>query len=67
MKVYGAVWFSQMGTTDSIGIVTFNNGHEDKAYIGIVNGTDEKEDIKQVLLNGSPFPFAQAIALTGGK
>lgn len=45
-----------------------NNGFKDKAYIGIVDNPDDKEaDIKEILKFGTPFPFEQAIIMTGGK
>ena len=69
MKVYGSVWFSQMNTIGVIGIISCNNGYEDKAYIGIINcpSMDKDDDVNIILERGTPFPFEQAIALTGGK
>jgi len=65
-KIYGSVWFSLM-SGELIGIVTMNNGFKDKAYIGLGRSKDKVIDIKHILKRGSPFPFEQAIALTGGK
>lgn len=61
MKIYGAIWFGK------IGIITINNGYGDKAYIGTGLGIDEKTDINFILTHGKPFPFKQAIEMTGGK
>ena len=63
VKIYGVIWF--IDTRGLIGIVTMNNGYEDKAYIGIALDKDEKSDIDYILKHGSKFPFKQAIELTG--
>lgn len=60
-KIYGSIWFGK------IGIVTMNDGYNDKAYIEVGQGIDEESDIKYILEHGKPFPFKQAIELTGGK
>jgi len=59
--IYGTVWFG------AIGIVTMNDGFNDKAYIGTGEGIDEDLDTKHILRRGVPFPFKQAIEITGGK
>ena len=65
-KIYGDVWFSLM-SGETIGIVTMNNGFEDKAYIGLGKTGNQIVDIRGLLELGTPFPFDQAIAMTGGK
>ena len=65
-KIYGDVWFSLM-SGETIGIVTMNNGFKDKAYIGLAVFNDKEKDIALILERGTPFPFDQAIAMTGGK
>ncbi|NOR85906.1 hypothetical protein GQ473_07380 [archaeon] len=65
-KTYGSVWFSLM-SGETIGIVTINNGYEDKAYIGIAKCTHRNANILDIIRNGTPFPFDQAIEITGGK
>lgn len=65
IKIYGVVWFSQLTSSKIIGIITMNTGYKDKAYIGVCDGEDEELDKKNLLTNGSPFPFEQAIQLTG--
>ena len=65
-KIYGNVWFSLM-SGKTIGIVTMNDGYKDKAYIGLVVTGIKSEDIEHILKNGTPFPFKQAIEMTGGK
>lgn len=65
-KIYGDVWFSLM-SGENIGIVTMNNGFEDKAYIGIARTGNQIVDIREILERGTPFPFKQAIEMTGGK
>lgn len=63
-KIYGDVWFSLM-SGETIGIITMNNGVEDKAYIGLARTGDREADIKIILKKGTPFPFKQAIEMTG--
>ena len=62
-KVYGATWFTTHKGT--IGIVAFNNGYEDKAYIGVVAGEDPERDVAELLERGVPFPFEHAVKMTG--
>ena len=66
MKVYNAIWFTQL-RGPIIGLVTCNNGYEDKAYIGTAEGENEEQDINHILATGAPMDFAIAIQLTGGK
>jgi hypothetical protein len=53
-NVLGSVWFGK------IGIVLMNNGSEDKAYIGIGRGIDERTDETIIMNSGKPFPVKQA-------
>ena len=62
VKIKGSIWFSLISGT-MIGIVVMNNGYEDKAYIGIGTGLDEKQDEQQLARDGTPFPLKQALEL----
>jgi len=64
--IYGDVWFNLL-SGECIGIVTINNGYQDKAYIGLAKSGDKELDIKIILEQGTPFPFEEAIFMTGGK
>jgi len=59
VEIKGSVWFSLM-SCNIIGIVTTNNGYEEKAYIGIGQGLDTQEDEKHIASYGTPFPLKQA-------
>lgn len=64
--VLGSAW---VGRTANIGIVVFNNGVEDKAYIAVVGGDHERQsDDEQYVLNfGTPFPLEPGKVLCGLK
>ena len=53
-KIKGSVWFGK------IGIVLINNGYEDKSYIGIGHGINQKEDEEFIVERGMPFPLKSA-------
>ncbi len=57
MKILKANWFTPMGNT-LIGIVYGEDEvtKEKKAYIGIGNGYDEKEDSEHIAETGAKFP-----------
>lgn len=47
--------YGKISQNTCIGVVKINNGHEEKAYIGLGNGLNEEEDIKLILECGVPF------------
>ena len=57
-KVLGDIWFNY-GTV-CIGIVLMHNGHEEKAYIGVVPGHDREADIAAILDYSARFPTGAA-------
>jgi len=63
MKILGSVWFTPQGK--SIGIVVITDGFENKAYIGIGDGLNQKDDEVEIAYHGSPFPIHLAKQLTG--
>ena len=58
VKILGSVWFSSL--KGHFGIVVTDNGHEEKAYIGMCNGEDEKADEILIASYGAKFPLKQA-------
>jgi hypothetical protein len=56
-KIVGVRWFTGR---DSIGLVVIDNGFEEKAYIGHVNGEDIDADIQFIIDYGTYFPIKQA-------
>ena len=56
-KVIGYRWFSG---NDCIGLVVIDNGFEEKAYIGVGGGLDEKADIQKIMDYGTHFPLETA-------
>ncbi len=65
-NVLGQVWFT-LRQDQIIGIVLMNNGHEDKAYIGMGKGEDEQSDVDFILAWGKPFPVEAARLMCGGR
>lgn len=57
-KVLGVMWFTTLNAT--MGLVLMNNGHEEKAYLGVVPGGDMDADTEWVLDNGTRFPTGAA-------
>lgn len=59
-KILGHIWFNSL--KGSFGIVVVDNGHEEKAYIGIgiANGLSEEQDIETIVKYGAKFPLKQA-------
>jgi hypothetical protein len=62
-KILGSIWFTPHGK--SIGIVVITDGFENKAYIGIGSGFDQKKDEQYIAAHGVPFPIHPAKQLTG--
>ena len=60
--ITGVAWFSSgMRDHGTIGIVTINNGFEDKAYIKYIQlATNVENDAIQVARYGGKFPLPQA-------
>lgn len=50
MKITNMIWFTQMGSPSTIGVVMGEDDHsgEKKAYIGTGEGLDEKEDAQHI-------------------
>ena len=53
-KIKGSVWFNK------IGIVLIDNGYEEKAYIGVGYGINQKDDEDHIIKSGTPFPLESA-------
>jgi len=49
------------------GIVLTDNGFEEKAYLGTVQGHDKKADEKRIAELGAKFPLKQAKEMIGGE
>lgn len=48
-KILGSVWYG------TIGMVLIDDGYEQKAYIGIGYGDNQKEDEQHIASYGMPF------------
>jgi len=57
MKVIDAIWFTNIRGTVGIVIGEDEITGEKKAYIGVVEGNDVKEDIELIKSWGNPFPL----------
>ena len=66
VTIKGSIWFSSI-QKGIIGIVLTDNGFEEKAYIGFVDGKDQKSDEITISQVGGKFPLKQAKELIGGK
>ena len=63
VKILGSVWFTPMQSQileGNIGIVLVDTGYEEKAYIGLGKGADQKDDEILISKFGGPFPLKQA-------
>ncbi len=60
MKIKGSVWFTSMQPKGTIGIVLIDNGYEEKAYIGLGEGLDQKCDEETIAKVGGKFPVELA-------
>ena len=65
MKILGSIWFTSIQNIPTIGIVLMNNDYEDKAYIGIGHGMDQKADEISITKYGGKFPVDIAKKLMG--
>jgi hypothetical protein len=65
MRVIGNTWFTAWENT--IGVVLINDGFEDKAYIDVVEGILEEDDVKKIINYGARFPVDAARLLLGVK
>lgn len=66
MKILGAIWFTEMGSLQPIGIVVGKSEHtgEMKAYIGTGrHGIDEGSDAQEIAYSGAKFTGNVAMAL----
>jgi len=62
-KIIRSTWFSMLSTTQCIGIVIVEGNNDKRAYIGLGNGVDQKEDEQSIIEYGSPFPYNDALKL----
>jgi hypothetical protein len=74
MKVIGSTWFSEMGSTTSIGIVLVEFNQEEQqefganklsAYIGTSAGLSKEKDEKSIVCTGARFPVHAAKMMIG--
>lgn len=59
VEIKGSFWITLRNGTN-LGIVVTYNGFEEKAYIGIAAGVDQKKDEENIARIGSKFPLKQA-------
>lgn len=61
IKILGSSW-STLKDGSVIGIVRIWNGHEEKAYIGLIKSpsTDEQRDVMVIAEHGVPFSLEAA-------
>lgn len=62
MKIFNAIWFTEMGSLRPIGIVIGEDEMtgERRAYIGVGNGEDEERDSKSIAGTGAKFGIEMA-------
>ena len=61
MKILNVIWFTEMGSTKTIGIVLGETDHgEKKAYIGTGAGLDEYTDAKHIAQTGGKLHLSTA-------
>lgn len=59
IKILGSVWFSSIANHFGIVLIK-NDAGEEKAYIGVAAGFDQKADEIQIARTGAKFPLKQA-------
>lgn len=59
MKVIEVTWFNSINGS-LIGLVLIDAGSEEKAYIGVAKGVDEREDVENICRFGAKFPVGAA-------
>ena len=64
-KILGSLWFTEMGSFGSIGIVLVDTGHGHKSYIGTSRGLNQKADEQKIANMGARFPTDVALKLFG--
>jgi len=55
-EIISSYWFSEMGSSRTIGIVKVNNGQKIKYYIGTGEGQNQQEDEQRIMMYGAKFP-----------
>lgn len=58
-KVIKVRWFTTMNN-HLIGIIIVENEIEQRAYIGVGNGDDERADVEYIKEYGTPYPLESA-------
>jgi len=55
-KVLESIWFHEMGSPNTIGIVKVDTTFGIKYYIGTANGQDKDRDETKIMEGGAKFP-----------
>ena len=64
-KVLDSIWFHEMGSPNTIGIVKVDTGFGIKHYIGTATGQDQGEDEIKIMDGGAKFPRKAAEKIFG--
>lgn len=68
MKIIDKIWFTEMGSTEPIGIVIIETEvGERKAYVGKGLGINEEEDAKFIAKRGAKFGECALSQIRRGK